>query len=325
MSYKLEHPEIEIEPGTRKIGNLDIGPYFKHKKAKIRSFIRVPYTVIKGIEKGPTLCITAGVHGTEYAGIAAAIRLSKEINPKDLHGQLLIIHVVNVPAFKQREYICPIDGINIQGIWPGKMGDSISYLIAYRIFNDFISKATHYLDLHGADIHESEIGFSHFHRIGDNKIDEISENMARSLGFKYITVSQEGGEGNSYRVGPEHKIPSVVCELGQGDKLLLDESSRVYDGIINLMRYLKMIKEKPYSFKNQIIRTRKIGVQNEGLFYSKAKPGDIFSKGDILGTIKNLKGDIIEKIHAPSKGIILLMIHNPLVEPGEKIMTWGDI
>jgi len=327
MAYRLEHPLLDIRSGSRSRGILEVGPYFSHKRAKIGSFVCITYTVIRGVHDGPTLCVTAGVHGTEYAGIAAAVRLSNEVKPEDFKGKLIIIPVVNVPAFKEREYICPIDGVNIQASWPGKADGSIGHLIAYRIFSEFISKANYYLDLHGADTHESEIGFSHFYRTGNSEIDNKSEGMARALGFEYITVSEgEEGKGCSYRVGPEHGIPSALCELGQGDRLLKEEVSRVFDGVINVMRYLKMIKGSPPTFENQkIIKSIKIGVKQSGLFYSKnkVKPGDVLSEGEVIGEVKNLEGEVIETVYAPQKGVVLLMIHNPLVEPGEKIMEWG--
>ena len=327
MSYRVERPCLDIKPGSRSRGILEVGPYFSHTRAHIRSFVRVPYTLVRGVHNGPTLCITGGVHGTEYAGIAAAIRLSNEVKPEDLEGKLVIIPVVNVPAFNERQYICPIDGVNIQGSWPGKADGSIGHRIAYRVFSEFISRADYYLDLHGGDIHESEVAFSHFHRIGDSNIDSKSEGMARALGFKYVTVSEgEGGKGCSYRVGPEHGVPSALCELCQGSKLLLEEASRVLDGIVNVMRYLNMIEGAPRTFENQkIIATKKIGVKRGGLLYSRVKPGDTLLEGEVLGEVKNLKGEVIETVYAPSKGVVLLMIHNPLLEPGEKIMTWGEL
>jgi predicted deacylase len=327
LGYRSDAVEFDINPGSRSKGVLEVGPYFSHNRAKIRSFVSIPYTVVRGTKDGPTLCITAGVHGTEYVGIAAATRLSNAIKPDGLKGKLAIVPVVNVPAFLERAYMCPIDGVNIQGSWPGRADGSIAHMIAHRVFSEFISKADYYLDLHGADSHESEIAFAHFQRIGNGDIDLKSEGMARALGLEYITVSSgETGKGYSYREGPEHGKPTAVCELGQGDRLLLQEVSTVFDGLVNVMKYLKMLDGPARTTENQkILLTRKVGVKHGGLFHSAAKPGTILSKGDIIGEVKNLDGEVIETVHAPTKGIILLMIHNPLVEPGEKLMTWGEL
>ena len=78
-----------IEPGT-----------------KLRTLIDVPHTLnaipttfINGKYDGPTVLVTSGVHGSEYPGIAASMELGRELDPKDIHGCLIIMHPVNVSAF----------------------------------------------------------------------------------------------------------------------------------------------------------------------------------------------------------------------------------
>jgi hypothetical protein len=325
MSYELNEVELNIKVGTKHKGTIEIGPYFLHNLSKIRKFVRIPYTIINGEKKGPKLCITAGVHGTEYAGITAAIKIINEVDPKKIQGTIVIIPVVNMPAYEKRSYICPIDGVNLQGSWPGNIDASIGPKICYRIFNEIVSKSNFWLDLHGADTHESEIAFSHYYITGDSKIDMISEGMAKALMLEYNTISKGSlGKGCSYRVGPEYGIPTALCEMGQGDKLLLEESETAYKGILNVMKYLGIYDGQPVNCQKQkILNTQKIGVNEGGLFYTNAKPGAVFSKGEIIGHVKDLNGRILETIYAPSDGIILLMIHNPVLDAGEKIITWG--
>ena len=121
----LEIAGLKVKKGTRAKGNLKVGPYFPHSRAHIRRFILVPFTVVRGARKGPTLCITAGCHATEYSGIDAAIRLTREIDPKDLKGTIVVIPLVNVPGFYERNYINPIDGKNLQGLYPGEQGGGV--------------------------------------------------------------------------------------------------------------------------------------------------------------------------------------------------------
>jgi len=317
---------LKVELGSRSRGILEVGPYFPHLKAHVRSWEQIPFTVVSGVDTGPTLCVTGGVHGTEYAGIDAAIKLSNLVKPEDLSGTLVVVPVVNIIAFKNRDYVCPIDGVNIQGSFPSKSDGTIGHLIAYKVFNDIVSKADYWIDLHGGDIPESEIGYVVFYRTGDKKIDSKSEGIARALAFKYIGV-HEGKEskGSSYRVGPEHGIPSALCELGTGGRLLEEESTKIFEGALNVMRYLKMLHGKTRKTEGQrIIKTTWIGVNYAGLFYSKVKPGDILEKGEVIGEVKDLNGETLETVCAPTKGVTLLILHNPVVEPGGKvILNWG--
>jgi uncharacterized protein len=319
-------PSKKKSLGSRSNETLKVGPYFANNLAKIRSFVHIPYTVISGTYSGPTLCITAGVHGTEYAGIGAAVRLSREVEIEKLHGKLVVVQIVNPPAFKERGYTCPIDGLNIQGNFPGDPNGSIGLQISHAVFEKLISKADYYIDLHGGDTHESEIGFSLFYKSGNKKIDSKSEGIARALGFDYMVPIEKGSsKGSSYRVGPEHGIPSALCELGSGDRLHPSEVSSIFDGVINVMRYLQMYDGAVKNHEQRAVTISDIAVGKSGIFYANCKPGDIMPKGELLGEVKDVYGESVERLYAPSNGIVLMMIHNPAVDAGEELITWGEL
>ena len=323
MKSTFEIGGLKVESGSRSKGILRVGPYFYHKRAHIRKRISIPFTVVNGIDDGPVFCVTGGLHPTEYAGISAAIRLSNEVDPKDLKGAVVIVPVFNIPGYEERTYICPIDGVNLQGNFPGRPDGTISQLIVYRVFNELIKKANYYVDLHGGDIHESELCNAYFYRTGDEAIDSKSEGIARALGFKYVVAHATGeSEGSSLRVPADHGIPCALCECNQGDRLLLDEASKVFEGLLNVMRYLMMINGQPRKIEGQEIRSEIawITIEHGGLLHTEVKPGDLLSKDDIIGEVKDLHGNVVETVRSPFKGLVLFMIHNPKVEPGEKMI-----
>lgn len=71
MSSKYEIAGLKLHPGTKQRSYLRVGPYFYHNRAHLRRWLVIPFTLIRGIENGPMLTITAGCHPTEYAGIDA--------------------------------------------------------------------------------------------------------------------------------------------------------------------------------------------------------------------------------------------------------------
>ena len=100
---------------------------------------KIPLTVINGVEDGPTLLITAGIHGGEYPGIAAAIELGRDIEPEHVHGCLILLHPVNIQGFwARREFIVPEDGKNLNRVFPGTplgtLADKTAYLISSNLF-----------------------------------------------------------------------------------------------------------------------------------------------------------------------------------------------
>ena len=48
------------------------------------------------------------------------------------------------------------------------------------------------------------------------------------------------------------------------------------------------------------------------------KPGDALKEGQVVGTLTDLYGDLIETIRAPATGRVLLGIHNPAVKAGDE-------
>lgn len=327
----LEIGGLEVKKGSKIKGNLRIGPYFPHNISHMRRWVTIPFTVIRGIEDGPTLCVTAGTHPNECSGINAAIRLTREINPRELKGTLVVIPVVNTPGFWERAYINPIDGKNLQGLYPGiekrAQSTQISDLMTYNIFHEIVIKANYLIDYHGGDHHEVEVWSLHVEISGNDEVDKKSIAMAMDSGIIYIE-HKNPSPGYLRTEAAKRGIPNVLFELCQGGLMLPEESQAIYDGTLNIMRHLKMLDGKIKVIKNQpgtiegqkitIIKNRiDVNFTKSGLYYSEIKVGDRVEKGQKVGELKNLEGEIIETIQAPANGIILTLITNPVKLKGD--------
>src|SRR5947199_3464471 len=96
---------------------------------------RLPVWLINGVSEGPTLVVTAGVHAAEYASIAAALELGRSLDPAGLSGRVMVVPVVNLPAFSARSiYVCPLDGKNPNRMFPGNPHCTASEQIAHWFF-----------------------------------------------------------------------------------------------------------------------------------------------------------------------------------------------
>jgi uncharacterized protein len=321
-----------IRAGEKYSGALDAGFYFPNApKDYIRRLIQIPYTVICGNEAGPTLCITAGMDPTEYPSIAAAIKLSREIEPGDIRGNLIVIHVSNILGFWERKYISSVDYKQLPGVFPGDPSGSPSDVMAHRIFSEFIAKSDAYIDLHGSDGPESMLGHSAYYITGDKEVDQRSEAIAKALGHKYVEPhkvepGQEQRKGVTYKVSAFYGIPSALSELGEADYMLEEESKGQFDAVRNVMRYLQMDKDESVleTVNQRTVDNLTLEVHSAGLFYQKAKLGEYLEKGDVIGYVKDLYGNTVETLRAPDKGAVITMLHNPVVVPGEAIvLTYG--
>lgn len=50
---------------------------------------------------------------------------------------------------------------------------------------------------------------------------------------------------------------------------------------------------------------------------SDVKAGDLLKKGDIVGTVVDFSGEVLETIRAPATGIVLWKIDSPVALPGD--------
>ena len=69
--------------------------------------VHVPILVAMGVKPGPTVGITAAVHGNELNGIATIHRLFRRIDPNELSGTVVGVTIVNVPGFIRHDRLYP--------------------------------------------------------------------------------------------------------------------------------------------------------------------------------------------------------------------------
>ena len=314
MSETLQVRNLVAKPGTKTFGFIKVG------ETPISS-IEIPVGLVNGSKPGPTLCVTAGVHPAEYPGIEAAIRTYKNTDPKKLKGKLIIVPVVNMQGFAVGSaYVNPIDGINTGRAFPGNKDGSITYQIAYTISEELISKSDYRLDLHGGDAPEMLMhpGFPIYRKIGIKSVDDAAELIAKAYGTKYVWCNS--------RPLPEtvtdwrSRVPSVTLESG-GYGLYKEKWTKVHtDGIENIMKSLAMLEGKPRITSDQVKVTNTgddLRVKHGGIFYPEAKPGDAVKKGQKIGEIRDLKGDVLEELISPVDGLVRIYFWHRVKNTGD--------
>ena len=309
MKHTLKVGETSAAPGGKVRGRLAVAT------AGV-STIEMPFTVINGDQDGPIFAVTAGVHGTEYAGIEATMRLAKTIEPEDLSGAMVLVHIVNVPSFEARSpFLCPLDGLNVNRVFPGSAEGSMSHRLAHTVFSQVVAKADYYVDLHSGDIPEEHIDVTYYPMLG-SKTDTIAEKMARNFSTSYIERFSVSGASatEACRMG----VPAIVSESGELGKLEEHAVNFHLDGVVNLMRTFKLLREPPKPTNPRILGDRVIvRANNGGFLHRKVKTGTSVSKGEILGEIVSIYGDTMATLTAPIEGVILMAYPSPAVNAGD--------
>jgi uncharacterized protein len=191
----------------------------------------VPAIALRGARPGPTLLVTAGVHGAEYASIEAAYRLAA-LEPSALSGVLIVLPIVNRPAYRVRAiYGNPVDGKNLNRQFPGDPAGSFAPRLAHWLIDAWVRHADAYLDLHGGDLNEALTPFV-LHARGD----ERARALAEAFGIPYVVAS--GSAGHSYTAAAALGVPAVLAEAGGQGLFPESDVLTLVDGAHRAMRHL---------------------------------------------------------------------------------------
>ena len=161
-------------------------------------------------------------------------------NPQDLRGRAIVVPVMNMPSFTARSiYVCPLDGKNLNRVFPGNAHGSASEQIADWVFRNVISQTEYYVDLHGGDLIEALVPFTIFFRSGNERVDKISLEMAKVFGIHFLVCSET--PGSTFCAASRAGIPSILAESG-GQGIWTPEDVALHtNGLHRLMRHLDMI------------------------------------------------------------------------------------
>ena len=188
--------------------------------SKIQHFVSVPgtklqypETVICGAQEGLRVTVSAGVHCREYVGIQAVIELAGSLDPKDICGELHLVHAFNYDGLICRcSDVFPSDGKNLNRVFPGDREGSEAERLAHMLFEVFIRNADAYIDLHCGDGYETLITYCYY--LGDAPAEETAKRMVECVNVKYV-VRSHCRTGGAYNLASLHGVPSVLIERGQ--------------------------------------------------------------------------------------------------------------
>jgi predicted deacylase len=305
------------EPGTKGYGVVEIS------QRGDGTTIGMPVIIVNGEEKGPTLCVTAGIHGDEYPGMEAIQRMARMLDPQALRGTLISVPVVNTLAFEAGRRGNPVDHMDLNRVFPGKADGTLSERMAYTFFNEIVKKADYWVDLHAAGTGEmrplatARRGY------------EATLDLAKAAGFDLIWIAKkpEEGTGMGTACAVRDGIPATVIEAGGGGRCVESHVQLHLRAATNLMKYLDMLEGEPELPKRWtfVEVNQQSPVSVGGFFHPRAEAGATVRQGDTMAQVADLWGQEIERLVAPYDGIILFIRQTPSVQPGELAYILGEI
>ncbi len=298
--------------------------------------VEIPIIVIRGSQDGPTLWIDGATHGDEPEGSIASWTISKEIDPAELAGCVVLIPVLNVAAAKHTARGNPLDRVNfdLNRIYPGKADGRGTERLAAAYYQEFSKKADILVSLHSGG------SISYMSRvIYHNDVPESLE-LAKAFGPGWdllvepaYSTDRRPATGTVEIVMGALGKPALVVELGglcdsMPDRLWHNSRS-LADGCLNLMRHLKMLPGAARRNGRWKFGREWIAHNASGGFWLP-DPAFAFRKpikaGTVIARIHDLYGEVLDEIKSPCDGETIGMRTSPYVNlPGEHCAYVAEI
>jgi predicted deacylase len=316
---------IAAQPGEKASGYLDV-------PAGVDSGTRIPVTVIQGREAGPVLALIAGTHGVEYNPILALQRVRHDLDPAQLKGTVIIVHVANLPSFQRRTiYYGPIDWKNLNRVYPGKRDGTVSERIAWMITTRIIEQCDYLVDMHSGDGNEDLIQYSYWNKLGlDARTDSIGRAMVLAWGSPGVVIDTARPHDLEASVYTQNTAqlrgrPSITTEVGSLGQIREDMIQRNEDGVFRLLRYFAMLPG-PATFADHPAwygRTEVLESPATGVWFPLVDGGQWVPAGTVVGYVTDYFGERLAEVTAPFAGVMLYVVKTPPTTRGEPVGMVG--
>jgi predicted deacylase len=305
----------------------------------------IPVVIMCGASKGPTVGMTAGVHACEYTGQFALKELVRRIDPADLSGELRISPCINSYALDLRHsFYTPIDGKNINELFPGDAFGGFAERVAWVIQNEFIEGNAAYLDLHSGDLFEDVPLHVVAPVTGNVKTDEASEQLAGCFDIPILNIMGVGIDGieerdekgriawrgldvmrNNIGSAARSGVPAIQLEVGGGGRLDTSLVAMEVDGLENILCHLGMLEGSSVAYEHSetVFGMYVVASDLGGYFEPAVEPGSRVEKGSMLGRYTDVFGTLLGEVHSPLDGIVLMQFTTPVRNSGEPCCIIG--
>ncbi len=277
----------------------------------------IPIIIERAAIPGPTLLITAAIHGDEINGVEIIRQLiARKIN-KPKRGTIICIPILNVFGFINTERAFP-DGRDLNRSFPGTKRGSLASRVAYHFTHQILPYADYCLDFHTG-------GASRFNapQIRVTPEDENLLKLAKIFNAPFTVLSNNLKK--SYRATCLKLGTPII--LFEGGKSLESNKQIVSYGVRGTKRFLNYLEmldpkfkvTKPLKDSVIIKKTRWIRAQKSGLIHVKVACNKWVVKGEELANITDPYGKMKFKVLAPNNGYIINVNQAAIVHQGDAV------
>jgi predicted deacylase len=305
--------DAEVEPGEKRQFRYEVSESY------LGDPVEIPVTVINGAEGGPRVCMTAAVHGDELNGVKVLQEVADSYTPDEIHGTLVLLHVVNVPGYQAQQRDLPIYDQDLNRSFPGKERSNTAERMAHRVYRGFVSQCDIGLDFHTSTRNRTTM----YHARADIG-DPAVERLATAFGAN-VVLSGEGDEHSLRAVASRDGVPTITIEMGKAHRFQPALVEKALDGVESVLAEYGVYPEGTVAEPSwrKVMgpeeEKRWIRADTGGLVDMEWGPNPLVTEGETICTVTDHFKREEHVVEAPFTGLIVGVLENPVALPGHPI------
>ncbi|HEY6431429.1 MAG TPA: succinylglutamate desuccinylase/aspartoacylase family protein [Acetobacteraceae bacterium] len=315
---------IPLDAPGRHIGQLGV-PF--SDDAHAYGVIPVPIAVLGG-RSGPTVLLSAGVHGDEYEGQIVLRRLLREVDTTQLGGRLILLPALNLPAVRAARRCSPIDGANMNRAFPGDADGGPTAQLAHFVEQELLARCQAAVDLHSGGTASEYLPCAYVYAGGP--MAEAKTGLAHAFGAPLAVVVGATAETRSLSAACERGgVPMIAAELGGGARVDAGALAVADGGTRAVLRHLGMLPAEPGDAAR---RTRFVQVPGRahflmcptaGLFEPLVVLGETVEAGALAGWVHDVDDPAVAPVGVrfAAPGIVVARRLPALARRGDYLFT----
>ena len=284
------------------------------------TMLSISLEAINGARPGPTVWLSAAVHGDEVNGVEIIQQVLQEIDARSLAGRIIAVPIVNVFGFAGQSRYLP-DRRDLNRSFPGSQRGSMAARLAHLFMTQVVEKCKYGIDLHTGSNHRTNLP-----QIRANLSDPETLKLAKAFAAP-VLVNAKGIEGSLRLSATSLGIRTLVYEAGEPLRFDQDAIRLGRDGVLRVLAALEMRRRAPKREKRPSVITDKttwIRARRSGILRIETGLGKEVEAKQQLGSISDTFGDNAVPLLAPCDGVVIGHTNNPLVQQGDAVIHLAE-
>jgi hypothetical protein len=270
--------------------------------------------VVQGSRPGPTVGVSAMIHGDELDGLLIARELVRTLDRSTLSGSVWVLGVANPLAMEGVSRNTPVDMLDMNRLFPGAPDGWLSEQQAHAIAHEFIDHLDVLIDLHCGGTFP---WVDYCYVVND-------EGLSRAFLPALLYEPATPYPGTTATYAEERGVRCMVVEIGGGYHEQPTHVANGVRGVMNQLRYAGVLEGEVERRPGQILmRDMKVmRPRHGGICVPRATlaPGQVLPGGTALADIVSpYTFDTLETMTAPFDESIVVLCRNYVtrIHPGD--------